>query len=60
VSTNRIKGAAKQVSGFAKEAAGKVVGDDRLRLEGATEKTFGKAQNAVGKAQDSLGKALKR
>jgi len=60
VSTNRIKGAAKEVAGSLKEVAGKAGGNDRLRVKGAAEKAVGKAQNALGKAQDNLGNALKR
>ena len=60
MSKNRIEGAAKKVTGSIKEAAGKVTGNDRLRVKGAVEKAVGTVQNAVGKAQDKLGDALKR
>ena len=35
MSTNRIEGAAKAVTGSVKEAVGKAVGNDRLQVEGA-------------------------
>ena len=60
MSTNRIEGAAKAVTGSVKEAVGKAVGNDRLQVEGAAEKAVGKVQNALGKAQDKIGDSLKR
>ena len=39
----------KQVKGSVKEALGKVMGDDGLEAEGATEKSAGKAQEKTGK-----------
>lgn len=60
MSTNRIEGAAKKAAGSIKEAAGKVTGNDKLRVKGAVEKAVGSAQNALGKAQDKVGAALKR
>lgn len=60
MSENRIAGAAKKASGSVKEAAGKAVGNDRLRAKGAAEKASGTVQNKVGKAQDKIGAAIKR
>ncbi len=48
---DRIKGAAKQMKGGVKEAAGKAMGDAKLQSEG---KAAGKVQNAVGGLKDSL------
>jgi uncharacterized protein YjbJ (UPF0337 family) len=59
MSTNRIEGAARKATGAIKEAAGKAVGNDRLRAEGAVEKAAGSAQNAVGKAQDKVGAKIR-
>lgn len=59
MSTNRIEGAARKATGAIKEAAGKAVGNDRLRAEGAVEKAAGSAQNAVGKAQDKIGAKIR-
>lgn len=56
---NRIEGAAKQVKGGIKEAAGKVTGNTRTELEGKAEKTVGKTQSAVGKARDDVRDAQK-
>jgi len=56
---DEIKGTAKQAKGAMKEAAGKASGDDRMRAEGATEKTVGKAQKGVGNLKDAARDALK-
>ena len=50
----RIKGSAEQVKGAVKEAAGKILGDQKLESEGKTEKAVGKVQNAVGGLKDTL------
>jgi len=60
MSTNRIEGAAKVAAGTVKQAAGKLVGNERLQVKGAVEKAIGKVQNTVGKAQDKLAKNLKK
>ncbi|NEI74867.1 CsbD family protein [Rhizobium lusitanum] len=57
---DRIEGAAKQVKGSIKEAAGKVTGDGKLEAEGKAEKVAGKVQNAVGGAKDAARDALKK
>ncbi len=51
---DRIEGAAKQVKGNIKEAAGKLTGDTKLQGEGTADKAAGKVQNAVGGVKDSL------
>ena len=51
---DRIKGAAKQVKGIVKEAAGRLTGDVKLEAEGKTDKAVGKVQNAVGGLKDTL------
>jgi uncharacterized protein YjbJ (UPF0337 family) len=53
---DRIKGAAHEVKGSVKEAAGKVTGDTKTQAEGAAEKAAGKVQNAVGGAKDAMKK----
>ncbi|MDE1146148.1 MAG: CsbD family protein [Azospirillaceae bacterium] len=55
---NEIAGNAKIATGSVKEAAGKIVGDDKLVAEGKAKKVEGHAQNAAGKIQEA-GKALK-
>lgn len=56
---DRVKGAAHQVKGAVKEAAGKMTGDTRTEAEGAAEKNAGKVQNAVGGIKDTVRDALK-
>jgi len=51
---DRIKGAAKEVSGSIKEAAGKITGDQETEAKGKVEKNLGTAQNAFGKVKDAL------
>lgn len=49
---NTTEGQLKQVKGSVKEALGKVIGNDSLEAEGATEKAVGKAQKGAGEAHD--------
>jgi uncharacterized protein YjbJ (UPF0337 family) len=56
---DRVDGAAKNIGGKAKEAAGKVLGDEKLKAEGKSDQMAGKAQNAIGGAKDALRDAAK-
>lgn len=51
---DRVEGAAKNLGGKAKEAAGKLTGDEKLKAEGRAEQMEGKVQNAIGGAKDAL------
>jgi len=51
---DRVEGAAKTMGGKAKEAAGKVTSDEKLKAEGRADQVEGKVQNAVGGVKDSL------
>ncbi|MDB5420778.1 MAG: CsbD family protein [Brevundimonas sp.] len=51
---DRIDGAAKNIGGKIKEAAGKVTGDEKLQAEGKADQVAGKVQNAVGGIKDSV------
>ena len=55
---DRIAGAAKQVKGNVKEAAGNVAGDEKLRQEGTADKVAGTVPNTVGGVKDSAREAL--
>jgi uncharacterized protein YjbJ (UPF0337 family) len=57
---NRIAGSVKEVTGAAKEAVGKVIGDAKLQSDGKAEKAIGKIQNAVGGVNDAVRDALKK
>jgi len=51
---DRIEGAAKNMGGKLKEAAGKLTGDEKLKVEGKADQIEGKAQNAFGGVKDAL------
>ncbi|HEY0599085.1 CsbD family protein [Brevundimonas sp.] len=51
---DRVEGAARNMGGKAKEAAGHVTGDEKLKAEGRADQMSGKVQNAVGGLKDSL------
>jgi len=54
VDKDRIKGSAEQIKGTVKEAVGKVLGDEKMETEGATDKAADKVQNAVGGLKDAV------
>ena len=54
---DQVKGRIKQGEGKAKEVAGKVVGNDRLRAKGAVEKAAGKAQATYGDLKEAVKKS---
>jgi uncharacterized protein YjbJ (UPF0337 family) len=56
---DQINGAAKDVAGSIKEAAGKAVGNDRLAAEGAAERVEGTIEKGVGSLKDAAREALK-
>jgi uncharacterized protein YjbJ (UPF0337 family) len=51
---DRIKGAVKEKVGAVKEAAGKVLGDEKLKRKGQAEEVAGKVQNIVGGVKDTM------
>ena len=51
---DRVEGAAKNMGGKAKEAAGKLTGDEKLKAEGRADQMRGKTQNAIGGMKDAL------
>jgi uncharacterized protein YjbJ (UPF0337 family) len=51
---DRMKGAAQQHKGAAKEGMGKILGDEKLKAEGKMDKAEGKVRNAVGSAKDAV------
>jgi len=55
---NRLAGGAKQVSGAATEAAGKLSGNRKLKAKGKARKTTGKIQSALGRAADKVRSTL--
>jgi uncharacterized protein YjbJ (UPF0337 family) len=57
---DRVKGMAQQGKGAMKEAAGKIMGDEKLKAEGKMDKMEGKVRNAVGGMKDAVRDAAKR
>jgi uncharacterized protein YjbJ (UPF0337 family) len=49
---DRIEGAATNLGGKAKQTAGNVTGDQKLRSEGVVDQIKGKLQNALGGLKD--------
>lgn len=59
----RAEGAGQKMAGKAKEAAGKLTGDNKLKAEGRADQVTGSVKNAVGSAKDSMkdaGRKLRR
>jgi uncharacterized protein YjbJ (UPF0337 family) len=53
---DRVKGAARQVSGKVKKTAGELTGDVSLQAKGTAQQAAGKVQSLAGKARDELHK----
>ena len=51
---DRVEGAARNIGGKIKEAAGKLTGDAKLEADGKADQVEGKVQNAVGGIKDTL------
>jgi uncharacterized protein YjbJ (UPF0337 family) len=51
---DRVDGAARNIGGKVKEAAGKLVGDEKLKAEGRTDQVAGKVQNTIGGIKDAV------
>jgi uncharacterized protein YjbJ (UPF0337 family) len=54
IDRDRTEGSIKQMGGGLKKAAGEVLGDEKLKREGQSEKGAGKLQNAWGSAKDTI------
>ena len=57
---DRIKGSANQAKGAVKDAAGKLIGDDKLRAEGQADKLKGKLESTLGGAKDTVRDVAKK
>jgi uncharacterized protein YjbJ (UPF0337 family) len=53
--TDRAKGLGNKVAGGAKQAAGDITNNDRLKAEGKAQSLKGDAQGVVGKVKGALG-----
>lgn len=56
---DQVKGRVKEVKGTIKEAAGKLVGNEKLQQKGKTEKVLGEAQAKFGDVKKDVKGAIK-
>ncbi len=52
--SDKIKGYADEAVGSIKKGVGKVVGSDKMQIEGEGQKLKGQAEVGLGKAKDSI------
>jgi len=57
---DQVQGRAAEVKGDIKEAAGKVVGNQKLQGEGLVDQAKGKAQAVYGDAKEEVKKGIDR
>ncbi|SJZ96807.1 CsbD family protein [Consotaella salsifontis] len=55
---DEVKGAAKEMGGKVKKAAGDLTDNDRMKAEGEMDRVEGKTQKNVGKVKDAVKDAL--
>ena len=55
---DRIKGSATDIGGKVKDAAGGLLGDNKMQAEGKVDQVSGQLQNAYGSAKDSLSEGV--
>ena len=58
--TDKVKGAANEAMGKAKQGVGEATGSDRLQGEGAVQEVKGKGQQALGDAKQATKDAVNR
>jgi uncharacterized protein YjbJ (UPF0337 family) len=56
---DQVNGRAETAKGNVKEAAGKLVGNERLKAEGQAEQAAGKVQSTAGDVKEKVGSAIK-
>ena len=56
---DQVHGRAETAKGNVKEAAGKLVGNERLKAEGQAEQAAGKVQSTAGDVKEKVGSAIK-
>lgn len=54
---DRVEGNLRSLGGKAEQAAGRVTGDAKLRVEGAIDEAAGRAQDLYGQAKDAASDA---
>jgi uncharacterized protein YjbJ (UPF0337 family) len=58
--TDKVKGAANEAIGKAKQGIGEATGSDKLQGEGAVQEVKGKGQQALGDAKDATKDAVNK
>ena len=56
---DQVNGRAETAKGDVKEAAGKLVGNERLTAEGQADQAAGKVQSTAGDIKSNVGNAIK-
>jgi uncharacterized protein YjbJ (UPF0337 family) len=59
INKDQVKGRVEEVKGTIKEAAGKLVGNEKLETKGTVEKNLGKVQAAFGDVKKDVKDATK-
>lgn len=54
MSSDQTKGAAKELGGSIKDAAGNLTGNERLEAQGTSERIEGKTQKNIGKIEGAV------
>ena len=54
INKDQVKGRVEEVKGAVKEAAGKLVGNEKLEVEGNLQKNVGKAQAKLGDVEHDV------
>ena len=57
---DKVKGAANEAIGKAKQGVGEAIGSDRLQGEGAVQEIKGKGQKSVGEAKQATKDAVNK
>ena len=52
---DRMEGKTKEATGWAKDKAGEMSGNEEMEARGETERAEGKGQGALGKVKDAAG-----
>jgi uncharacterized protein YjbJ (UPF0337 family) len=56
---DQVNGRAETIKDDVKEAAGKLVGNERLTTEGQADQVAGKVQSTVGDVKNNVGNAIR-
>ena len=60
INKDQVKGHIKEAEGMIKEAAGKLVGNEKLEAKGKVQKILGEAQAAIGDIKQDVKDAVNK